>query len=1538
MRPAALIAIAIGWSLVPGFAWAQPYGLDQPQPIGPYLNGIFPPVAPSASATWNVEIAFTNVAFDQPIFMLPYPGTNRLVMLHKPGYIDTFPSRRDALQSEVTPFLDISSRTFTVSDSGLTGMAFHPQFGQPGSTNRGFVYITYKWRPASVGTSFPDYAYWRLSRFTVPDGQIAADPNSEVVMIEQFDQQEWHDAGCLMFGADGFLYFSIGDEGGANDQYNATQTLSDRLLSGIFRIDVNQNPSLSHAIRKQPFHHPALPSGWPESFTTNYFVPNDNPFVNANGSVLEEYYALGFRQPYRFSRDPVTGLIWVADSGQSTREEIDILVPGANYQWAYREGTFAGPKAPPAVTNGFEKTPLWDYGRDQGGCAIGGYVYRGVEHAGFLTGKYIWVDNVSGRIWAITSDGTTLSNLEYLASMPSGSVYGGTSSCGLDAQGEIYFLKFGGDGASRVFKLSRVTTVIPDPPPLLSQVGAFTNLGTLASAPGLIPYTVNTPLWSDGAAKKRWIALPNHGVFDTAGEKIVFSPTNEWIFPPGTVFVKHFELPVDDNNPAVVQRLETRFLVRDQNTGVYGVTYKWRADGSDADLLTNGLSLNYLVNTGSGVRTQLWSFPSRQDCLACHNSNAKGVLGFKTHQLNGTNFYPATGRSDNQLRALGHLGAFSSPYSESQLGTYLKACSVTNTSQPLVTRVRSYLDANCAQCHRPGGQRANFDARYTVPIELQNLIYGTVFDAVNGPEDRVVRPQELFHSMLYQRPNRVGALQMPPLAKNVVDTNAMQVLSDWIDSLATGPGVTLTLTNTSVPVSGPFGINVQFSESVTGMLACQFIIANGQVSSLSGTGQTYTAVITPQVKGTLNIQYVANQVTGATGQGNYPSNPLSVSYDPLNQFLSTWLAFEEGAGTTTADASGHGNNGVLYNMEPMDWSAGLIGGALAFDGFDDYVEISNHLGVSFTIGCWINSSQAFPQANATYDGTGIIWADVGGAANDFIVGGTRSAGGTNRLSFFVGGSETTVNGTQEICNGQWVHLAVTRDGSSGAINIYVNGALDGTGTGAIGVLNANPVIHIGGNTLDGRYFNGLIDDVRFYSRVLSQAEILTLLPTTSSTVNLIAASPSVTNKFAVTAAFSKVVSGFTLDDVVIVNGFASALSGSGGVYGFNVRPLAPGSVTLRVPAAAVTDTDGNPNLPSPDLVVTAIDGTVPSLGLAGYWPFDETNGILALDVSGANNTGTLVNLGNVNRIGGVWGKALSFNGTNSYVAVSNNLGGDFTLSLWIKSSQIFPQTDVTFGGTGIMWSDVGGTANDFILGGTRNVGGTNRLSFFTGNPDSSLNGTKNISNGKWTHLAVVRKRATGERRLFVNGVLDGVSFGGTNVLTANLSINLGGNTLDGRYFLGLMDDPRAYNRALSDAEVAALAAGGGYASWAAATMPNVSNTLASPTADPDGDGQPNFLEFAFDTNPLTPNGSPFTITRVADGSISLTYPRRTGFSGLRYTVLKSVDLLSWTHAPDGYLNETAQPVSGKAMEIVTDQIVNVAGTTYFRLQITSVQP
>ncbi|MFZ4763753.1 MAG: PQQ-dependent sugar dehydrogenase [Roseimicrobium sp.] len=606
--------MALSFLVATGNARAATYGLDKLDAVAPYLNGKFPPVTPSTNDLYGVENAFPSIVFDQPMFLMPYPNSNRLMMVRKPGTILRFENRADVTNADTEVFLDISDHVYTSSDSGMTGLVFHPEYGQAGSPNRGYVYVTYKWQPQ--GLAGPDYAYLRLSRFTVPDGQTAADVSSELVLFQQLDRQQWHDAGCLMFGMDGYLYFSVGDEGGANDQYDVGQRMNERLMTGIFRIDVDRNAARSHPIRRQPFHHPDTPAGWPESFTANYYVPNDNPFVNPDGSVLEEYYAIGLRNPYRFSQDKVTGQIWVGDVGQDTREEVDILQAGANYQWPFGEGMINGPKSKPSPVLGTEKQPIWDYPHgSMGSCIIGGYVYRGTRLAE-LAGQYICVDNTSGAVYAISNGGQSSQAVERISTMPSGAVYGGTSSCGVDANGELYFLKFGGDGAGGVYRL-RQAQKSAEAPALLSQTGAFTDLAKLTPAAGLIPYSVNNPLWSDGAEKSRWIAIPNDGNANGPNAKIAFAPDNEWSFPEGTVFVKHFELGVDEKNATMKKRVETRFLVLGQNNQAYGVTYRWRDDGTDADLLTTSATQNYTISTSAGgTRTQTWSFRPGRTALS----------------------------------------------------------------------------------------------------------------------------------------------------------------------------------------------------------------------------------------------------------------------------------------------------------------------------------------------------------------------------------------------------------------------------------------------------------------------------------------------------------------------------------------------------------------------------------------------------------------------------------------------------------------------------------------------------------------------------------------------------------------------------------------------------------------------------------------------------------------------------------------------------------------------------------------------------------
>ena len=242
---------------------------------------------------------------------------------------------------------------------------------------------------------------------------------------------------------------------------------------------------------------------------------------------------------------------------------------------------------------------------------------------------------------------------------------------------------------------------------------------------------------------------------------------------------------MDDTDPSRRRRLETRLLVVDRAGLGYGVTYRWRPDGSDADLLPGGLGEDIPVRTAGGSRLLHWNYPSRHDCLACHTPAAGFVLGVTTRQLNGPLTYSQTGVTDNQLRTWSHVGLFANPPDEKAIAHLRRLVPVTDQTAPLEYRVRSYLDSNCAQCHRPGGARAEFDARLDTPLQLQKLIGGPLIGADLGvPGARVVTPGAPERSMIYLRMSRrQDVFNMPPLATNVVDADAVAAVAAWIRSL-----------------------------------------------------------------------------------------------------------------------------------------------------------------------------------------------------------------------------------------------------------------------------------------------------------------------------------------------------------------------------------------------------------------------------------------------------------------------------------------------------------------------------------------------------------------------------------------------------------------------------------------------------------------------------------------------------------------------------------------------------------------------------------
>jgi hypothetical protein len=253
------------------------------------------------------------------------------------------------------------------------------------------------------------------------------------------------------------------------------------------------------------------------------------------------------------------------------------------------------------------------------------------------------------------------------------------------------------------------------------------------------------------------------------------------------VFVKHFQLPDGESRPGATRRLETRLLVRDATGGVYGASYLWRDDGTDADLVRQPRRETFRVVAATGARDRTWYFPGPADCRQCHTPAAGGVLGVSARQLNGELTYP-NGVTDNQLRAWGHVGLFEPPLDEREIPRLPRLARPDEAGRTLEDRVRSYLDANCAQCHRPGGVAADFDARYETPLNAQGVVGAPARINLGVDGARLIAPKDPWRSILLARANTLEPVKMPPLALEVIDHEGVRLLDAWIRSLP-GPSV-----------------------------------------------------------------------------------------------------------------------------------------------------------------------------------------------------------------------------------------------------------------------------------------------------------------------------------------------------------------------------------------------------------------------------------------------------------------------------------------------------------------------------------------------------------------------------------------------------------------------------------------------------------------------------------------------------------------------------------------------------------------------------
>jgi uncharacterized repeat protein (TIGR03806 family) len=511
-----------------------------------------------------------------------------------------------------------------------------------------------------------------------------------------------------------------------------------------------------------------------------------------------ETWAYGLRNPWRISYDAKTDQLWVGNNGQDLWEQAYLVKKGDNYGWSVMEGShpfYANRKAGPTP---FAK-PTAEHHHSEARSLTGGVVYHGAKLPD-LRGAYIYGDHSTGRIWAIKHDGKAVVWHKEVAVTTLK-----ITAFAFDAAGELLICHHGPAGDGGFFTLEPNPEKAADTfPKTLSDSGLFDSVKDHRMKPGVIPYSVNAPFWSDGLHKERFLAPP-------AGETIGFTRSHGWNFPDKTVLVKSFALEEKEGDPASRKWVETRFLTK-QSGEWYGYSYVWNDAGTDATLLgAKGLDREFAVKTATGERKQTWHYPSRAECMVCHSRAQNFVLGLCEVQMNKDHVYP-NGRTDNQLRVLEHLGMLSVDWHAEVRGgikddantpqsgqrgpkagpllhqppdALKRLVNPYDAKQPLDARARSWLHANCSSCHvEAGGGNARMELEFVTALDKTRLVGETpVHQTFDLPDAKLLAPGAPERSVLVHRVGLRGPGQMPPLSTSRVDEPGLALLRDWVRGL-----------------------------------------------------------------------------------------------------------------------------------------------------------------------------------------------------------------------------------------------------------------------------------------------------------------------------------------------------------------------------------------------------------------------------------------------------------------------------------------------------------------------------------------------------------------------------------------------------------------------------------------------------------------------------------------------------------------------------------------------------------------------------------
>lgn len=919
------------------------------------------PADPPASGSLQLVDAFPGLTFDGMVSLVSVPGSpEKLIVAAAHGASTGADSKvwmvpnTAAASPQKFELFEVDSlcpAPFT-RGRGIYSVVCHPTFA-----TTGYLIVCYQGNLAGLPpvdqipnlekNGLPDTTIectLRVSRFTISPANLAILINpsstatqinnaradilaSEIRYLNLAEQHLFHSINDCHFGPDGYLYVSFGDEGDQGEPYRNAQYITKDQFSSIIRIDVDKQ-----AGNLEPNPHYTIPR---DGTGKAYFsVPADNPYVGNSvfyngttytpshpdfGKIRTEIWATGFRNPFRFDIDNNAGVteVWVGDVGRDSWEEVSKVRKGDDAGWSYWEGSHLSgiTHAIPPTTH---RPPEYDYPHSNGNnCAIGGVLYRGTAYTAPLKDKYLFGDHGSGRLWVLDPTQPAGSNVQDLGVGTIGQVV----DFHVDPlTGEILIAQY--QVSKKIYRLKE-GVVSGNFPQSLSQTGAFADLQTLKPNPGLVPYSPNLTFWSDGAEKRRFFSIKN------LTDQISYSRDSTWTFPDGMIFVKHFDMDLNRDNPGTnLKRLETRFLVRNPS-GLYGVPYRWNDQGTEATLVgTGGVDFDLQIQQGGQMLTQTWHIPSRGECITCHNPNAGHALSLNTRQLNKNGQLNVT--SDNFLSLLSNSGYLSGlADNPATLERYYRP---NETQANLESRVRSYFGVNCSHCHQPNsGIVESWDARGHLSVDAMRILYGIpVSETYHEADDYLIKPGDKTNSVIWNRIQARsnigdgtyhGYSQMPPLATRVVDAAGVQLLSDWIDNYANAAP---TITSGS-PSNTDLSENATVGTVLGTVTATDPDVRNAQAdnsfirySITSGDPNHVFSIdaVTGQVtvNGLLDYESTTQFLLGITATDNFGPNPRGVAHSLTVNLLNV----------TTGDASEDANgNGI-----PDAWELAFgIGGA-----------------------------------------------------------------------------------------------------------------------------------------------------------------------------------------------------------------------------------------------------------------------------------------------------------------------------------------------------------------------------------------------------------------------------------------------------------------------------------------------------------------------------------------------------------------------------------------------------------------------------------